>query len=224
MGYVATGKEQAPGPPPKTPPHKGPAPPSASAGPGAADGAAATRLGKYRFFYILLAMALIAYIGMSEYKDEKVRAPQPARTPAEPRYARPPVADNGAAWPNVSGHIQGYRSTNTDGGSQVAVENGNANSDMLVKLFSLDEPGGKAVRVFFVRAGDRYTVRNVRPGRYDVRYKNLGTGDRFRSEPFTLEDTPDGEGVRHGAAHVYLYKGNQKTQRIGEDDFADDLH
>ena len=53
---------------------------------------------------------------------------------------------------------------------------------------------------------------------------NLGTGDRFRSEPFILEEIRDSEGVKHGVAHVYLYKGGQKTQRIGEDDFADDLH
>lgn len=183
-----------------------------------------SHLGKYRFFYFLLAMAPIAYLGVTEYKEEKVQAPQAARMQTEPRFVRPDAAENGAAWPKVSGYIRGYLRRNTDGGSQVTVDNANPNSDMLVKLFCLDEPGGKPVRVFFVRAGDRYTVKSVRKGRYDVRYRNLGTGDRFRSEPFALEEIPGREGVRYGTVIVSLYRGKQKTHPIGEEDFFDDLH
>jgi len=178
-------------------------------------------LGKFWFFYFLFSLVAIGYFSAFDGKKETAYTPPVKQTePAQPRYVRPAVADNGQPWPQASGYIGGYPLRNTDGVSEVTVENGNANADMLVKLFSLDEPGPKAVRVFLVRAGGQYTVRSIRQGKYDIRYKNLGTGDRFRSEPFLLQEFPAAEGAKFSVVRMSLYRGQAKIRAIGEDDFA----
>jgi hypothetical protein len=169
---------------------------------------------------------LIAYIATLKDEEETSYEPQVKHTLAKPKYSRPVLADNGSPWPQASGYIKGYPHQFTDGRSQVTVDNSNTNSDMFVKLFNLDEPKAKTVRVFFIKAGDQYTVNNIRQGNYDIRYKNLHTGDHFCSESFLLQEFPEEGGVRYSTIRMTLYKvsqGNIKTRNISEEDFSDDM-
>jgi hypothetical protein len=176
---------------------------------------------KFWFFYFLLALVAVGYFSAFNEKEETAyRPPVKYAAPQQPRYIRPQVADNGQPWPQASGYISGYPVRSTDGGSRVTVDNGNTKADMFVKLFNLDEPAPKAVRAFLVKAGDQYTVRNIRQGRYDVRYKNLNTGDRFCSEPFMLQELPNKDGAKYSVVRISLYRGHAKIRAIGEADFA----
>jgi len=183
-----------------------------------------THLRKYWFFYFLLALILIAYIATSKDEEETSYKPPVKYTQAKPKYSRPFFAENGSPWPQASGYIKGYPHRFADGRSQVTVDNSNTNSDMFVKLFNLDETKATAVRVFFIKAGDQYTVKNITQGNYDIRYKNLNTGHCFRSEPFLLQEFPEADGVRYSTIRMTLYKalqGNMKTRNIVEEDFSD---
>jgi hypothetical protein len=132
------------------------------------------------------------------------------------------LAPNGNPWPVTSGYVQGYSRRAASGHSTVTVDNSRNNSDVFVKLYALDVAKPTGVRVFFILAHDQFTVRNVTAGNYDVRYQDLDSGARAKSEPFELEETTTSEGVRFSRLTMTLYKvahGNMRTYPIGENEF-----
>lgn len=141
---------------------------------------------------------------------------------AKPTYTRPLVAPNGSPWPNVAGYIKGYQRLHTDGLSTVTVDNSRNDSDVFVKLVSLDSTKAFPVRHFYIPAFGSFTVERIRQGSYDIRYRDLGTGGLSRSEPFTLEEIPTYNGVEYSNMTMTLYKvrnGNMQTYGISEDQF-----
>lgn len=138
------------------------------------------------------------------------------------KYVRPSSADNGALFPSTSDYIDGYPVRFTGGYSTVTIDNAQNNSDVFVKLFSLDiippEPG----RVFFIRAREAFTVENVKTGNYDIRYRDLNSGGVFRTDRFNLQEVQTVGGVQFSKITLSLYKirgGNMKTHSISENEF-----
>ena len=144
------------------------------------------------------------------------------RPPPKPKYVRPGFADNGAPWPITSGYIAGYPRRFADGYSTVTVDNSKNDSDVFVKMYSLDTSLPVPVRVFFVRAFEQFTVRNVRAGHYDVRNRDLDSGALSRSDSFEIEETRTADGVRFSRFTMTLYKvrdGNMRSYPISEAEF-----
>lgn len=162
-------------------------------------------------------------ITASPVSSPSVAPVQPSPSPIPtPSYVRSTVADNGSPIPSTSGYIEGYPKEFTNGYSTVTIDNAESNSDILVKLFSLDTTPATAVRVFFVRANDTFTIESVRPGKYDVRYQNLDSGALARTESFELEETETAEGVRFTRLTLSLYLvqgGNLETYPVSEEEF-----
>ncbi|MAY54772.1 MAG: hypothetical protein CMQ46_02920 [Gammaproteobacteria bacterium] len=137
-------------------------------------------------------------------------------------YIRPSAAPNGAAWPLISGYIDGYEYLNTNGLSSVNIDNTRNDSDVFVRLVHLSDAEAIPVRSFFVAQGRSFNVQDVAPGRYDVRYQDLNTGALARSEPFTLTETPSFNGTQFDQMTMTLYKvrdGNMRTYGISPDEF-----
>ena len=146
--------------------------------------------------WIVLTVILIFIIGIwfnYSPQPERVTKSPPANKPyvpdppaaaAAPLYVRPAMAPNGSPWPRSGSYIRGYKNLRTDGRSTVTVDNSKNESDVFVKLVFLDSAQAYPVRVFFIPAYGSFTVKGVRAGNYDVRYKDLGTGGTFRTEPF----------------------------------------
>lgn len=108
------------------------------------------------------------------------------------------------------------------GYSSITVDNSQNNSDVFVKLFSLDTTPSKAARVFFIRAHDTFTVKNIRSGNYDVRYRDLTSDLLSRTEQFHLKEVRTKRGVQFSRLRLTLYKvldGNMQTQPISEGEF-----
>lgn len=146
----------------------------------------------------------------------------PPKAPAKPAYVRPETAPNGEAWPSSPGYVKGYPRINANGLSQVTVDNSQNDSDVFVKLVSLDGANAFPVRSFFIPAHGSFTLNNVTAGTYDVRYQDLNTGGRSRSEQFSLEETPTYEGTQYSTITLTLYKvrnGNMRTYGLAEDEF-----
>lgn len=146
----------------------------------------------------------------------------PPIAPAKPAYVRPATAPNGEEWPIVAGYVKGFPRVHANGLSQVTVDNSQNDSDVFVKLVSLDGPQAFPVRTFYIPGHGSFTLNNVTAGTYDVRYQDLNTGGRSRSEQFSLEETPTYQGTQYSTMTLTLYKvrnGNMRTYGLAEDEF-----
>ncbi len=122
----------------------------------------------------------------------------------------------------MAAYVKAYQRLHTGGLSSVTVDNSRNDSDVFVKLISLDGPQAYPVRIFFIPAYGTFTLNKVKAGSYDVRYRDLGTGALSRSESFTLEETPMANGTQFSNLTMTLYKvqhGNMKTYGLSEAEF-----
>lgn len=106
--------------------------------------------------------------------------------------------------------------------SNVTVDNSANDTDVFVKIFSLDSGRRRAVRYLFIKAGDKFTAGSIRSGNYDVRYQVLDTGQRFRSEASELKEVELADSVRYSNISMTLYKvpnGNMQTYPLDEAEF-----
>lgn len=146
----------------------------------------------------------------------------PPVPPPKPAWVRPDSAPNGQPWPTTAAYVRGYQQLHSGGLSTVTVDNSQNDSDVFVKLVSLDGPNAYPVRVFFIPAHGTFTVRKIDPGRYDVRYRDLSSGALSRSEAFDLEETPTQRGIQYSNIAMTLYKvqhGNMQTYQLSEAEF-----
>ncbi len=150
-----------------------------------------------------------------------IASPQPA-APPKPSYVRPVKAPNGEPWPTDSAYVKGFPRIHANGLSKVTVDNSQNDSDVFVKLVSLDSSNAFPVRTFFIPARGSFTALKVTPGSYDVRYRDLNTGRLSRSEQFTLAEVKTYEGTRFTNFTMTLYKvrnGNMQSYELSDDEF-----
>ncbi|NJD07021.1 MAG: J domain-containing protein [Methylococcaceae bacterium] len=139
-----------------------------------------------------------------------------------PAYTRPPAAPNGQQWPSMADYVEGYQQLHTGGLSSVTVDNSRNDSDVFVKLVSLDGATAYPVRQFYIPAFRTFTLNNVTAGSYDVRYRDLTNGRLSRSEAFNLREMPTSNGTQYSNITMTLYKvqnGNMQTYGISEAEF-----
>jgi len=143
---------------------------------------------------------------------KKIEAARPGQTAgAIEDYARPAAAPNGEPWPSSSDYVGGYRQRNTNGLSQVVLDNSKNSTDAFVKIVSVGETAPRVVRSIFLQASDRFTVNNLRAGNYDIRYQNLDTGLLMRSEVFALEESAIASGTRYSTVTLTLRSRPDET-------------
>jgi hypothetical protein len=150
------------------------------------------------------------------------QATPPSAAPQKPAYVRPATAPNGQPWPATAAYVKGYKRLHTGGLSTVTVDNSRNDSDVFVKLVSLDGPQAYPVRTFFIPARGTFTLNKVKAGTYDVRYRDLDSGALSRSESFELEEIGMANGTQFSNLTMTLYKvqhGNMKTYGLSEAEF-----
>jgi DnaJ domain len=160
---------------------------------------------------------------------DKPSAPLPELKPyqanpssAPPAYIKPSTAPNGEAWPTAADYVKGYPRLHTNGLSTVTVDNSKNNSEVFVKLVSLDNPEAYPVRQFYIPALRSITISKVTAGSYDIRYRDLSNGGLSRSAEFNLEEIPTHSGTQFSNITMTLYKvqnGNMKTYGLSETEF-----
>ena len=146
-----------------------------------------------------------------------VLAPKP-----KPSYVRPTTAENGQPFPTTSGYIKKYLQKATNGLSSLMIKNDQNNSDVYVKVFDLSKSKAKPVRFFLVRAHESFTAKEITPGKYDVRYRDLDSGGTSKSEEFQLTETTEGDSTKYSDLTMTLYKvpnGNMHTETIDDEAF-----
>ena len=182
--------------------------------------------------YLVLAI-IISFLWIVNTPSKPPQGPKPYQAtpsqptessvvPTKPVYTRPTTAPNGKPWPTASGYIAGYSKLHTKGLSTVTVDNSSNNSDVFVKLVSLDGDKAYPVRTFFISGNYTFTLRNVTSGNYDIRYRDLNSGGLSRSESFYLKQNKTEDGTVFSNLTMTLYKvhdGNMKTFGLSEDEF-----
>lgn len=131
-------------------------------------------------------------------------------------------APNGKPWPKGAGYVSGFPRLATRGLSTVTVDNTQNDTDVFVKLVSLDGAVAMPVRFFYIPAFKKFAVHKIDAGNYDVRYRDLNTGHLSRSEQFALEETELSEGTQYSQMSLTLYKvqnGNMQTYDLAENEF-----
>ncbi|MDH4099596.1 MAG: J domain-containing protein [Nitrospirota bacterium] len=187
---------------------------------------------RYRVIYFIAAIFVILIVGKLTLQKLFTTpaepplniTPPPVEQSSTPATVRPATAPNGRPWPEKSGYVEGYAPLAIDGYSEVTIDNSHLVTDMFVKLYALGSAGATPVRVCLVKAGDRFTLKNIRPGRYDVRYQNLDTGAIFKSEPLELSEAVQGNNVQSSQITFTLLKDAgdaSKSRRIDAGEFAE---
>lgn len=145
-----------------------------------------------------------------------------AAKPDAVKYAKPSAAPNGTPWPNKAAYVKGYPIGNDNGYSEVTVDNAQNDADVFVKLVSLDAATAFPVRQLYIPAGASFTMNKVTAGQYDLRYRDLKTGELSRSESFDVEETRTDDGMQYSSMTMTLYKvqgGNFQTYGLADDEF-----
>lgn len=150
-------------------------------------------------------------------------APQPSLSlPAQPAYTMPQRAPNGQPWPQGAGYLKGEAQTRTAGYCQVTIDNRANDADMLVKLVSLADDTPRTARQIYVPAHGTFTMKNVQPGQYDVRYQDLRNGQRSRSQALTLTEKKTERGIEYSTLTLTLSRakgGNVPVFDLPKDEF-----
>ena len=150
------------------------------------------------------------------------RSPATDVPTAPPAYERPATAPNGSPWPVVPGYLEGEPFLGGGGLSTVKVDNRDNSSDVFVKLVLIDASATKPVRQFFIPGHGEFTVEDLKPGEYDVRYKDLTDGSLARSESFSLKQIREPGGTSFSNITMTLYKvsnGNMQTYPLLDSEF-----
>jgi DnaJ-like protein len=150
--------------------------------------------------------------------------PHAAETRPENRtgYVRAATAPNGAEWPLVPGYIRGYPQAALAGESRLTVDNLGNEADVLVKLFALRDGRQDEVRTCYVPAHAAFTLMGISPGDYDLRYRDLSTGEIRKSAAFPLSEVRGPLGVHYTTMRVEIsgeVLEHMGSEAIGEGEF-----
>jgi hypothetical protein len=176
---------------------------------------------KTYIWILVIGIAAIWFFSETTPKGPPTEASQVATT-TQPRYSRPSTAPNGVSWPVSAGYIRGYDLLHSNGLSVVTIDNSRNDSDVFVKLVTLDTARAYPVRQFYIPAFGRFTLERISPGNYDIRYRDLGNGHLSRSEEFQLEEISTYDGIQYSTITMTLYKvqdGNMQTYDLSESEF-----
>jgi DnaJ domain len=184
-------------------------------------------LKRYWIFYLALSI-WIWYINigikLNDSSEMNAAASQQKSNAKKPVYVKPLGSPLGYLWPKTASYVYGYEILAMPGLSTVTIDNTANDNDVFAKLMALDTGAPLPARHFFIPAKRQFTLDNLMPGNYDVRYKDLDSGQLTRSEIFTLQETTNYEGTTFSTMRMTLYKvrnGNMQTYGISESEFGE---
>ena len=179
----------------------------------------------FRNWFLYALVAFFIWIWATDKPSTPPPGPKPylaAPPPVRPEYVRQSAAPNGQPWPASAGYVKGYQRIHADGLSTVTVDNSRNDSDVFVKLVSLDGTQAYPVRQFYIPAFSSFTLNKITAGSYDIRYRDLSNGGLSRTEAFSLEEIKKYDGVQYSNITMTLYKvqnGNMQTFGLSEAEF-----
>lgn len=122
-----------------------------------------------------------------------------------------------------TGYVKGSPMLNNGGLCELTIDNMRNQEAVYVRLWTVYP--NKPVRAFNIAGGDSFTVRNLSPDIYEIRYKYLyeekDAKVGSKSDSFNLTQIDTGYGIQYSTSTITLYKvvnGNFHTNTIDVDD------
>lgn len=154
------------------------------------------------------------------YQSKESASPpiDPPSTP-DPVEAKPPPIPP-TYLPLSTGYLPGKHVADSGGYSEVTLKN-NSDGNFHVKLYRKDGSYWAISREVYLKADEEFTIQNLDPGDYEIRRMNVQTKAASKTEPFTLEEDRNSEGVRYSTMTLTLdvVDGNSKIVPIAAKDF-----
>lgn len=152
---------------------------------------------------------------------EPIAQPQPQ--PVDTKMTKDP---NGREWPRGSGYLRGIDVRNNNGLSSLTIDNTGSDNSYFVKLVDVSSGRPHGVRYIKVNGRSSFTMKNLSPSQYEIRYKDIVTRSAAKSEPFgvreTVTETYQGTATNYSNIRITLYTmagGNTQMTPIREEDF-----
>lgn len=162
-----------------------------------------------------IAFALFVLWALNLDREPSLHADTPLQTFADrssnpttvinlPSFERALHAPNGAPWPVHASDIPGYEIANDDGTSVVTLDNSRNPSDVFVKLVVLDRMIGTPVRHVYIPGRQIFVCKDVRMGKYEVRYQDLASGLITKSGTFDVVESKTDRTVSFSSMKITL--------------------
>jgi hypothetical protein len=139
----------------------------------------------------------------------------------KPAYVRPATAPNGAPWPTSAGYISHYKKKNVKGLSNITIDNTQSDSDVFVKLSSLQKGAFIPVRWFYIPAFGQFTATKLTKGNYRIEYEDLSTGRKYRGDVFEAQEIARADRIEYSNDSLTLYKVRDGNTNFAEIDDAE---
>lgn len=121
----------------------------------------------------------------------------------------------------ATGYLQGEPQSAPAGRSTFQVDNEDGEADATVRIYQNGQR--RAVRSVYVRKGESFTIPNLAPGTYVMRYRFSGSDKTYKADDtFQLSETPTETGTTYSKVRVTLYRvprGNLSVSEVPSDDF-----
>ena len=166
-------------------------------------------------------LAAVAAIALSGCDDKQSSQPSGWEV-VETRPIAPPVHPSGNSWPIGAAYIHGLPVLNDGGHSDITVDNRSNGSAVFVKLVVGSAHGHRSVRQFHIPKGGQFTLDDVSPGSYEIRYMDLSNGQAAKSTPFEIQERRTPNGFEYSSFTLTLYtvaNGNMRMQPLSADEF-----
>ena len=120
-----------------------------------------------------------------------------------------------------TGYLNGSPPPVAAGLSTFTVDNKSGGADAIARIYlNGDKP---AIRQIYIKIGEKFTAKELAPGRYVLRYRFIGSEDTFEADKiFTLQEVSTDEGTRFSNVSVTLFtvaNGNMKVKRVPNEKF-----
>ena len=154
---------------------------------------------------------------------EPVPIPEPVNVPIATKMEKAP---NGRSWPRGSGYVRGYAIRNEGGMSSLTIDNTGSDNSYFVKLVDISSGQPRGVRYIKVTGGSSFTIEDLAPSEYEIRYMDIVTRSAAKSESInvteTVTETYEGRTTNYSQIRITLYTlagGNTQMTPIREEDF-----
>lgn len=128
-----------------------------------------------------------------------------------------PVADSAVS----TGYKAGFTPGQTGGRGAILLDNTHNGFPVLAALYATTDAGAVPARVCTIRSGEQFIVSDLRPGKYEVRFRNLTTGKCFKLAPPVIFDENSAGTAQSGESPlpVELYDGPPAVTPISLSEF-----